>query len=222
MTRSGIGDQVRVVERRPRSRPGRWPACPPGPKKPWVRLACGSLSTSRTLRPGPGERAGQVVAGRGLADPALLVQHRDDGHWSPPLGQTPAPPWSTCLLVSARGTADQLRFLSVAEALLHGGAGRQEMAGMRRTRGDGSGHATRRCPRKFPRETPGGGCRRVSSGAVGLQEAQVARRRLAEGKGRPRRDRAVTGQLRAFSGASSATGSPSAASRGSSPRMARQ
>jgi len=56
-----------------------------GPNSPWVRLACGSLSTSRILFPFLGEGARQVVAGRGLTHPALLVQEHDGdgGHQRP-------------------------------------------------------------------------------------------------------------------------------------------
>ena len=59
----------------------------PGPSSPWVRLAWGSASTSRTAQPPAGQRAAEVVDGRGLADAALLVQERDGtGHGGPSLG----------------------------------------------------------------------------------------------------------------------------------------
>ena len=50
-----------------------------GPQKPWVRLRLGVVVDQQDPAPRPGQRAGEVVAGRGLADPAFLVQERDRG-----------------------------------------------------------------------------------------------------------------------------------------------
>ena len=71
-----------------------------GPQNPWVRRL-GVVVEQQDPAAGLGQRAGEVVAGAGLADPAFLIQQADrDPHAAPSVAGVP--PWNeSCYELSA-------------------------------------------------------------------------------------------------------------------------